>query len=663
MAGTKKIIWEPIPERSESSGIRRYMDWLRENKALSFDDYHSLWGWSVANIDDFWESMWQYYGIKAHKEYSAVRNGLGMPNTRFFEGSELNYAEHALARRSADPAIIYRQENGERWVLSYDELRSKVARLAKELQKLGVSKGDRVVGLLTNRPETVIAFLATASLGAIWSSCAPEFGTTSVVDRFGQITPKVLVAVSSYAYAGKRYDISEKVVQICDAIPSIKTLITVGKPGSEESMGLPSTVTTYDFEQLCPPGETIGLTEELEFEEVSFSHPLWILYSSGTTGIPKAIVQGHGGILMEHLKFIDLHLDITVGDRLFWFTTTGWMMWNLLVSGLCVGATIVLYDGSPNYPNWGTLWQMAASERLTCFGTSASFIHACMKEGVEPASLGDLSSLESVGSTGSPLSPEGFSFIVEYVGSSVLPASISGGTDLCTAFVGSVPILPVYEGEIQCRALGAKVEAYDPEGKSLIGEVGELVITEPMPSMPLYLWGDEDGSKMQGSYFEPYPGIWRHGDWIEITERGTCILSGRSDATLNRGGVRMGTAEFYRVTESFTEVTDSLVVDTSRGAQEGELILFVQLAPGANLDDDLRGRLTAEIRSKLSPRHVPDRIVAVEAIPRTLNGKKLEVPIKRILQGADPAKVLSEGALANPESIRAFTEMARSVLG
>ncbi|HJW35854.1 MAG TPA: acetoacetate--CoA ligase, partial [Actinomycetes bacterium] len=571
-------------------------------------------------------------------------------------------AELSLRRHDDHPALLFGNEAGELGTISYAELGRRVAAVTAGLRRLGVEKGDRVVAYLPNVPETVVAMLATASLGAVWSSCAPEFGVSSVVDRFAQIEPKVLVAVDGYRYNGAWHDRGDALAQIRRRLPTVAATVLVSGPGREArgtqgaDDGQPVDGNrTIAWERLLEE----GAGAELAFEPVAFDHPLWVLYSSGTTGLPKAIVHGHGGIALELLKSISLHLDLGPADRFLWFTTTGWMMWNFLVGGLLLGSTVVLYDGSPGHPDMGALWRFAERSATTYFGTSAAFVLASMKAGVEPAREVDLSALHSIGSTGSPLPPDGFDWLYRHVAPDVLVGSTSGGTDVCTSFVTSCPLLGVYPGEIQCRALGAKVESFDEQGRSMVGRVGELVITEPLPSMPLYFWNDPDGERYRDSYFSTWPGVWRHGDWLEITERGTCIISGRSDSTLNRGGVRMGTAEFYRVVEGLDEVVDSLVVDASDPGGEGRLLLFVVVRPGVELDDGLRERIRAAVRADLSPRHVPDRIAAIAAVPRTLSGKKLEVPVKRVLAGVPLEQAVSEGALANPDAIHQVVALAR----
>jgi acetoacetyl-CoA synthetase len=591
--------------------------------------------------------------VRAHRPYQRILARAGMPGAEWFAGATLNYAEHALARRDDHPAVLFASEAGEPQALSYRELAERVAAAAAGFRQLGVRRGDRVAAYLPNVPEALVALLATAALGAVWSSCAPEFGTRSVVDRFRQIEPALLVAADGYRYGGRRYDRRGEVAEIRRQLPTLKGVVGVAML---DGFGGDPCVAGWDEVMAVGAGEAGG---SLPFEAVPFDHPLWILYSSGTTGIPKAIVHGHGGILLEHLKALALHLDLGSDDRFFWFSTTGWMMWNLLVSGLLTGSTIVLYDGSPTYPDAGVLWRLAESAGITYFGTSAPFLLAGLKAGLRPGAGHDLSRLRGVGSTGAPLPAEGFRWVYDAVGADLLLGSVSGGTDLCTAFVGSCPLLGVRAGEIQCRMLGAAVEAFDPEGRPLTGSVGELVLTKPMPSMPLYLWGDAGGARLRQSYFSTYPGVWRHGDWIKITEGGSCVIYGRSDSTLNRGGVRSGTAEFYAAVEELAEVRDSLVVDTGGLDQAGELLLFVVLQEGLALDEALDRRIREQLRRQLSPRHVPDRVIQVGAIPRTLNGKKVEVPVRRILQGHRVEEAVSHDALANPDSLLAVVAAAR----
>ncbi len=634
--------------------MAEYMRWLAAERDLSFDDYGSLWEWSVGDLEAFWSSIWDFFAVRSDVPRSEALGSRQMPGAEWFPGTRVNYAEHVFRDRDdSEVAIAHASELRELAELTWGELRARVAAAAGGLRALGVGPGDRVVAYLPNIPEAVIAFLATASIGAIWSSCSPDFGASSVVDRFAQIEPKVLFAVDGYRYGGRDFDRTAVLAGLQAEMPSLER--TVVLPYLAEDPDLSGLSGAIRWEELLAGGEGANLA----FERVAFSDPLWVLYSSGTTGLPKAIVQSQGGILLEHLKKLHLHADLHPGDRIFWFTTTGWMMWNFLVSGLLTRAAVVLYDGNPGHPDMGVLWDLAADAGVTCFGTSASYIAACMKDGIEPGSGRDLSRLGAVGSTGSPLSPEGFDWIYRQIGSDTWLFSTSGGTDLCTAFVGGVPILPVYRGELQARALGAAVEAWDEQGRPLIGEVGELVVTEPMPSMPVFLWGDEDGSRYRAAYFEHYPGVWRHGDWIEITSRGTAIIYGRSDSTINRSGVRMGTSEIYRAVQGIPEITDALVVDVPREGTEGWMPLFVVLREGAVLDDDLEREIARRIREQCSPRHVPNEVFEVAEVPRTLSGKVLEVPVKRILMGTPAEQAASRDSLANPASLDYFTELAR----
>jgi acetoacetyl-CoA synthetase len=657
-----EILWAPTPEMVERSQLTRYIRWLAENRDLHFDDYQALWRWSVTEIEEFWGTLWEYFEVIADPPYEEVLAERVMPGARWFEGARLNYAEHIFRGKDEhEVAVVYASELRELSELRWGELRERVGAVREGLQALGVSRGDRVVAYLPNGPEALIAFLATASLGAIWSSCSPDFGPGSIVDRFAQIEPKVMFTVDGYRYGGKDFDRLDVVAEVASRIPSLERIVVI--PYLSAS---PELSRLEEHTEVAPPmtwGQLLDLGSgaELRFERVPFDHPLWVLYSSGTTGLPKAIVQGHGGILIEQLKKGFLHLDAQTGDRFFWFTTTGWMMWNFTVGVLLTPASIVLYDGNPGTPDMGVLWDLAERTGMTCFGTSAAYIAACMKNGTEPGKGRDLSRLRAVGSTGSPLSPEGFEWVYEHVGQDTWLFSTSGGTDLCTAFVCGVPILPVYKGELQGRALGAKVEAFDEDGNSVIDQVGELVITEPMPSMPVFLWGDEDGSRYRASYFELYPGIWRHGDWIEITARGTAIIYGRSDSTINRGGIRMGTSEIYRAVADVPEVLDSLVVDVPKPGTEGWMPLFVVLREGAELDDQLTGEIKRRIREQCSPRHVPNDIFQIAEVPRTLSGKVLEVPVKRILMGEPPERAASRDSLANPAALDYFTELASTL--
>ncbi|MEV7329076.1 acetoacetate--CoA ligase [Micromonospora sp. NPDC093244] len=648
------MLWAPPADVRERSRIGNYLRWLREHRGLDFADYDALWRWSTTDLDGFWRSIWDHFEVIAHTPPTATLAERGMPGARWFPGATLNYAENVLrmpGRADDDPVVIAHGQTRAPVTLTAAELREQVRRVSAGLRRLGVTAGDRVAAYAPNIPETYVLLLATASLGAIFSSCAPEFGTRSVTDRWQQIEPTVLVAVDGYRYGDKPVDRRAEVAAIRAALPSLRHTVSIAYldpagPVPDGALG---------WADLAAPTD-----EPLTFTPVPFDHPLYVLYSSGTTGLPKPIVHGHGGILLEHLKMLALHHDLGASDRFFWFTTTGWMMWNFLVSGPAVGAAIVLFDGNPGHPDLGGLWRLAAETGTTYFGTSAPFLLACRKAGLVPRDIADLSALRGVGSTGAPLPAEGFGWVYDTVSDHVQLQSLSGGTDVCTGFVGGVPLLPVYAGEIACRALGAKVEARSADGTPVIGELGELVITEPMPSMPVGFWNDPDGTRYREAYFDVYPGVWRHGDWITINERGGCVITGRSDATLNRGGVRLGTAEFYSVVEGLDEVVDSVVVhleDDEGGA--GELLLFVVLADGLTLDDALRKKICRELRTALSPRHVPDEIHQVRAVPRTLSAKKLEVPVKKILTGTPVDQAAAKGALVNPDSLGAFAALAQ----
>jgi acetoacetyl-CoA synthetase len=634
-----ELLWEPSDARKERAGLTRFM------RERGFETYAELWRWSVDDLEGFWAAVWEFFGVGG--SYDRVLGDRTMPGAEWFPGARINYAEHIFRDKDdAAPAILARSELRELQELSWGELREQVERAAAGLRALGVERGDRVVAYLPNIPETVVAFLAAASIGAVWSSCSPDFGPRSVVDRFAQIEPKVLLAVDGYRYGGRDFDRREVVEGLRREMPSLEQTVLLPYLGSGPTDG------TMGWDEL------LADRAPLDFAPLPFDHPLWVLYSSGTTGLPKAIVHSQGGIVLEHLKKMHLHLDAQEGDRVFWFTTTGWMMWNFLVGVLLTKAAILLYDGNPATPDMGVLWDFAEETGMTTFGTSAAYVAACLKAGVTPREGRSLAQLRNVGSTGSPLSPEGFRWIYDELGPDVWLFSTSGGTDVCTAFVGGVPLLPVYEGELQARALGCAVEAWDEEGRPVVDQVGELVITEPMPSMPIYFWDDPDGERYRDSYFSTYPGVWRHGDWIEITSRGTAIITGRSDSTINRGGIRMGTAEIYRAVLSVPEVVDALVVDIPRG-DDSWMPLFVVLADGATLDDDLVGRIRARIREDCSPRHVPSEIRPIAEVPRTLSGKVLEVPVKRILMGVPPEKAASRDSLANPQALDYFVGLAR----
>jgi len=669
-SGSEQVpLWSPSAAWREQTEMARFMAWAEERRGEPFADYDGLWRWSVADLETFWAAIWDYFGVRASAPYERVLAERRMPGARWFEGAQLNYAENLLlgGRAARDPsalAVLHVSELRELDQLSWGELAAQVAAAAAGLRSLGVERGDRVVAYMPNIPETLIAFLATASIGAIWSSAAPEFGARSVIDRFAQIEPKVLLAVDGYRHGGKDFDRRAVVEGILAELPTVQSTVTLPYLYASSSPGASSTgPRAVSWRELLERGESA----QLQFEQVPFEHPLWVLYSSGTTGLPKAIVHGHGGILVEQLKK-SLHLDLRSGDRMFWFTTTGWMMWNFLIGCLLADAAVVLYDGSPAHPDLGVLFRLAEQARMTGMGVSAGLLASAQKAGVEPRRERDLSALRGIGSTGSPLAPESFRWVYEHVDPEVWLYSTSGGTDVCTAFVGGCPLLPVYEGELQCRALGCAVESWDEQGRSLVDEVGELVVTEPMPSMPLFFWGDragEDGigERLRESYFSMYPGTWRHGDWIRITARGGAFIYGRSDSTINRQGVRMGTSEIYRAAARVEEVLDALVVDVPGSAGlEGSLqmLLFVVLAPGTELDEDLRKRIRTRIREDCSPRHVPNEVMQIDEVPRTLSGKVLEVPVKRILMGVDPREAASTDSLANPRALDYFVELASS---
>lgn len=658
------LLWRPSPERAERSKISEFISWLGESRGLDFEGYADLWAWSVEDLEAFWRSVAEYFGVWAEPYKGSVLSSKEMPGAKWFEGAHLNYVS-LLPRPEPDRvAIVYATEGASPEEIGYRDLHDKAALFQNVFAEAGVVTGDRVAGYLPNVPEAVYAFLAAAASGAVWSCCSPEFGTRAVLDRLRQIEPSVLVAATRYPYGGKIHDRTSELSEIVSSLPTLKAVILVDKelpPSALTALEAASARTETKTrvigwpEFAGGPGEGRGL----EVTPVGFDHPLWILYSSGTTGLPKPIVHGHGGIALEHLKALSFHMDLGPSDRFFWYTSTGWMMWNFLVSALLVSSTIVLYDGSPFWPEPGALWRLAEETSISCFGVSGPYIHACMREGLAPGGDHDLSAIATVGSTGAPLTPEGFAWLYEAVSDDLLVASISGGTDVCTAFVGSCPTLPVHAGEIQCRCLGAAVEALDEYGKPVVGEVGELVLTEPLPSMPLCFWKDPEMERYRQAYFATFPGVWRHGDWIRITDRGSCVIYGRSDATLNRGGVRMGTAEFYRVLEALEEIEDSLVVDVGESGGAGKLLVFVVPVAGIELDEALRAKIEATLRSELSPRHVPDEIFGVTSVPKTINGKKMEIPVKKIFSGADPQRAASKGSMADPDALEEYVSIAR----
>ena len=642
------VLWSPPPDAFQTSEIGRFVTWLQAERGRDLAGYDELWRWSVDDLAGFWAAIWDFFGIRAHAPYEQVLDAPRMPGARWFGGARLNYAEHLLGTEADTDvvAVVARSRTRGPRELTFGELREQVARARAGLQRLGVGPGDRVVAYLPNIPETLVAFIATASLGATWATCAPEFGARSVVDRFAQIEPKVLLAVAGYTYRDAPLDRRAQVAAVRAGLPTLEHVVHV-------PYGPHTLPDAHGWETLMAERGT------LEFASVAFDHPLYVLFSSGTTGLPKAIVHGHGGMLVEHFKTQSLGWDNKPGGRLMWFSTTAWMMWNALVSALLTRVSIVMIDGDPVWPDLSFQWRLAEETRPTMMGLSPAFVVACRKAGLHPGREFDLSSLRVVGTAGSPLPADAYTYIYEELGPDVLLINGSGGTDVCTGLVSGSFLQPVYEGEISGCAPGVDAKAFDAEGREVVGELGELVITRPMPSMPVRFWNDPGDRRYHRTYFDMYPGVWRQGDWVRFTERGTCTITGRSDATLNRGGVRMGSGELYAVIDGIREIVDSLIVhleDAEGGA--GELLMFVELADGVALDDDLRARIVRLLRDELSPRHVPDEVVAVPGIPRTLTGKKLETPVKAILHGRPPAEVISLDALANPESVTAFVDYA-----
>jgi acetoacetyl-CoA synthetase len=645
------LLWEPSTAFREASTMTDYMRWLERERGLRFADFAALWRWSVDDLEGFWSSVVEYYDIPLRGDRDRVLPDRSMPGAAWFDGAQLNYAEAILKRLAADrPALLFASEREPLRELSGAEFHTAVAAVTAGLRRLGIGRGDRVAAVIPNIPEAVIALVACASLGAIWASCSPDFGTRSLVDRFAQIEPKVLIAVDGYTYGGRAFDRHEVLAELRAALPSLEQTVLIPYLDRAAPTDGPGTIGWADL--------VAGPPEPLTFEAVPFDHPLWVLYSSGTTGLPKAIVHGHGGVVLEHAKAVGLMFDVRDGDRLTWYTTTGWMMWNFLVGSMLVGGVPVLYDGSPGHPSLDVLWDLAARAKVGLFGTSAAYLAACMKAGIRPGATHDLSRLEAIGSTGSPLAVEAFGWVYDAVKPDVWLASMSGGTDVVSAFVGGCALLPVHAGELQTRSLGARVEAFDAAGRSVVGQTGELVLTAPLPSMPVFFWNDPDGSRYRESYFEMYPGVWRHGDWIRITERGSAVIEGRSDATLNRQGIRFGTSELYAVVEGLPEIVDSLVIGLELPDGAYWMPLFVVLADGVELDTAITARIRTAIRAALSPRHVPDEIVAVPAIPRTLTGKKMEVPVKRLLLGRPIADVAAAGATIDPTALGWFASFA-----
>ena len=643
-----EILWEPPADLRQTTQIGRFMEFAERRCDQRFAGYDDLWRWSVEDLEGFWGSIWDFFELRAHVPFERVLASREMPGAVWFPGARLNYAEHLVGRDedTDSVAVIAHSQTRPEFEVTFGELREQVARARAGLQRLGVGPGDRVVAYMPNIPETLVAFIATASLGAIWAACAPEFGARSVIDRFAQIEPKVMLTVGGYGFRDRYVSRLAEVEAIRGRLTTLEHVVAV--PYGEASV--PDTVAWSDL---------LSAPAALEFEPVAFDHPLYVLFSSGTTGLPKAIVHGHGGQLVEHHKNQGLGWDLAPGKRLQWFSTTAWMMWNALVSALLLRTSIVMLDGDPAWPDLAEQWRLAERYRPTVMGVSPPYLMACRKAGINLRDDFDLDSIEVLCTAGSPLPAEGYRWVYEQLGPDVCLVNGSGGTDVCTGIVSGCPGAPVYEGEISCASLAVDAKAFDEDGNPVVGELGELVITSPMPSMPVALWGDEDGERYRSSYFDRYPGVWRQGDWIKFTPRGSCVLTGRSDATLNRGGVRLGTGEFYSVVEEFPELADALVVhlEDDEGGM-GELLLFVVPSPGATVDDSVLGRVRAALRSELSPRHVPDDIIVVSGIPRTLTGKKLEAPVKRILRGEAAEKVASRDALADPAALDAFVALA-----
>ena len=644
-------LWQPSQSFQESSNLSHYMTWLSET-GKHFKDYDELHAWSVSHYEDFWAGLLDYFKVKYSNDYQQVTIGK-MPQVKWFKGIDVNYAEHVFRNTSPkQPAILSINENGEKSEWTWAALTQKTADVQQFLLRAGVKPGDRVAAYLPNIPEATISFLAANSIGAVWSSCSPDFGTQAVLDRFVQIEPTVLIVTDGYAYGGKFFSRQNEIVQLVASMPTLNEVIVV--PSTNPSKSLAFNFTNWN---------KIPITyQPLTFTRVPFNHPIWILYSSGTTGMPKAITHGTGGILLEQLKYGAFHQDIKKGERCFWYTTTGWMMWNYLTGCLLAGGTIVLYDGHPAYPDRNTLWRLIDDCRIAHFGISGSYVVSMMKSDSYPQEEFKLDSLRSIGSTGSPLPAEGFQWIYSKVKQDIWLTSMSGGTDVCSAFVGGCPLLPVYKSEIQCIALGCDLQVWDESG-TRTNEEGEMVITKPMPSMPVFFWNDPEFKRYYESYFDVYPGVWRHGDWIRKTEHEGIIIYGRSDATLNRGGVRIGSAEIYKVLDKVTEVKDSLIVCIDKPNGEFYMPLFVMMNEGFALEESLIKKIKHQLKTACSPRHVPDEILVCPDIPYTLSGKKTETPVKKILMGKDPHKVVNVGSLRNPESLKFFVEFFQSHIG
>lgn len=650
------LLWSPSPAHTATSGLQRYIDWLHAQGGPRHADYAALWQWSVTQPDAFWTSIWRFHDVQHDGQYTQAMGAQPMPGTAWFEGARVNYAEHLLrheARRGAAPALIHGDEHTALTPMSWSELGGQVRTLATQLRKLGVQPGDRVAAYLGNTPEAVVAMMATVAIGAVWTCAAPEFGVGAVVDRFGQVEPTVLITCGGYGFGGKRFDRRETAASIVAALPSLKIVITVGDGATPLEMPAPIEVLSWAQVLAQPPVPASGFA----YERVDWRHPLWILYSSGTTGKPKAIVHGHVGVLTEHLKATALHLDLSERSTIFFYSTTAWMMWNALVSALLVGSTVVLYDGSPMHPGPDALWALAEQAKVTHFGASPTFVQLMQKAGVQPARQHDVGALETIVLSGSPASPESFHWFYDQVKPDLWVTSLSGGTELVGGLVGAVKLLPVRAGQIQGPMLGMAVQAWTEAGTPLPpGRIGELVVTLPAPSMPLRMWGDDSGALYRGAYFEMFPGVWRHGDLIRFDEYGGCYIEGRSDATLNRFGVRLGTAEIYRALDAIPEVADAIVVCCEPRAGSFDMPLFLRLKPGFEVDPALVQRITATLRTQCSPRHVPDRMVQVEQIPYTLTGKKMEVPLRKVLTGTTPDAAASRDAMMNPGALEHILE-------
>ncbi|MDP5181137.1 acetoacetate--CoA ligase [Blastococcus sp. BMG 814] len=651
MTESTEILWRPTAASIAGTRVAAFADHVAARRGVSFGDpvdYDALWRWSIGHLDQFWGDLARWTGVLDVPD-DRVLTSREMPGAVWFPGTTVNYAEQVFRQAADDrPALIAVAEDTEPVEIPWADLRAQVGAFAATLRRLGVRPGDRVAGYLPNVPETVVAFLGAAAIGAVWSSCAPDFGTRAVLDRFAQIEPTVLVAVDGYRFNGRAHDRREVVAQLREALPTVRTTVAVPRLFPDE---VPDGALAW--------ADAVADAQDPVFEPTPFDHPLWIVYSSGTTGLPKGIVHGHGGVVLEHLKWGLLHQDLGPGARFYWYTSTAWMMWNVVASSLLSGATAVLHDGAPAYPTADAQFALAAKVGITLLGTSPGYLAACQKAGVRPGDDHDLSALRVLGCTGSPLPDASYHWVYDAVGRDLQLVSASGGTDVATGFIGSSPLLPVTVGELQRPMLAVAVQSWDEQGQPVVGELGELVVTEPMPSMPLYFWNDPDGDRYRAAYFEPWPGVWRHGDWLEITGRGTCIITGRSDSTLNRGGVRMGTADIYAAVEAFPEVLDCVVLGVELPEGGYWMPLFVQLAPGEELTDELVGRLRAAIREQASPRHVPDEVIAVPGVPHTRTGKRLEVPLKRLFQGVDPAKAVNTGTVDDASLVEHYVQLAR----